>query len=415
MRPTTQRSIQVEEGPRPLAWPSSSPPEFTIPYKARSSVGYIVSTWPSLSQTFVLNEVLALERRGLQLRIFSLKDPKDEPVHAGARQVRAKIHYLALRHRWKPVLRGNLRTLWRQPRAYLRTLFWTLLRPRWSLLRNLLQAGYLADLLVRQPVAHLHAHFASAPASVAMLTHHLTGIAYTFTAHAKDIYVDAQPALMRSKMKHAKAVVTSSEYNRRHLVRLLEPAARSKVHCIYNGADLSQYQCRASGEGRKGPPPVILAVARLIEKKGLGDLIAACHILLERGRSFRVEIIGRGPLRPALGARAVELGLGDRVKFFGAQPQEFVREAYRRATVFALPCVVAAGGDRDGIPTVLLEAMASGVPVVSTTVSGIPELVESSCDGLLVPPGNPAMLADAIDQLLRDPNLGEKLARAGRA
>jgi len=361
----------------------------------------------------VLNEVLALERRGLQLRIFSLKDPKDEPVHADARQVRAKIHYLALRHRWKPVLRGNLRTLWRQPRAYLRTVFWTLLRPRWSLFRNLLQAGYLADLLVRQPVAHLHAHFASAPASVAMLTHHLTGIPYTFTAHAKDIYVDAQPALMRSKMKHAKAVVTISEYNRRQLVSLLEPAARSKVHCIYNGADLSQYQCRASGEGRKGPP-VILAVARLIEKKGLGDLIAACHILLERGRSFRVEIIGRGPLRPALGARAVELGLGDRVKFFGAQPQEFVREAYRRATLFALPCVVAAGGDRDGIPTVLLEAMASGVPVVSTTVSGIPELVESDCDGLLVPPGSPAKLADALDQILLDPHLGEKLARAGR-
>jgi len=361
----------------------------------------------------VLNEVLALERRGLQLRIFSLKDPKDEPVHADARQVRAKIHYLALRHRWKPVLRGNLRTLWRQPRAYWRTLFWTLLRPRWSLFRNLLQAGYLADLLVRQPVAHLHAHFASAPASVAMLTHHLTGIPYTFTAHAKDINFDAQPALMRSKMKHAKAVVTISEYNRRQLVSLLEPAARSKVHCIYNGADLSQYQFRASGEGRKGPP-VILAVARLIEKKGLGDLIAACHILLERGRSFRVEIIGRGPLRPALGARVVALGLGDRVKFFGAQPQEFVREAYRRATLFALPCVVAAGGDRDGIPTVLLEAMASGVPVVSTTVSGIPELVESNGDGLLVPPGSPAKLADALDQILLDPHLGEKLARAGR-
>src|SRR2546429_220072 len=147
MRHTTQRSIQVEDGPRPLAWPNSSPPEFTIPCKARSSLGYIVSTWPSLSQTFVLNEVLALERRGVQLRIFSIKAPKDEPVHADARRVRAKVSYLALRRRWKPILQGNLRTLWRHPGAYPRTLLRALLRPRWSFFRNFLQAGYLADLL----------------------------------------------------------------------------------------------------------------------------------------------------------------------------------------------------------------------------------------------------------------------------
>jgi len=348
----------------------------------------------------VLNEVLALERHGLQLRIFSIKDPKDEPVHATARRVRAKVSYLTLRRRWKPVLQGNLRTLWRRPGTYSRTLLRAVLRPRWSFFRNFLQAGYLADLLFGETIAHLHAHFASAPASVAMLAHHLTGIPYTFTAHAKDIYFDAEPALMRAKMKRAKAVVTVSEYNRRHLRSLLEPQARSKVHCVYNGADLSQYKYRPSGEKRNGVP-VILSVARLVEKKGLG--------------SFRVEIIGRGPLRRALEAQAAELGIRDDVKFLGARPQEFVREAYERAALFALPCVVTAGGDRDGIPTVLLEAMASGVPVVSTTVSGIPELVEPGCEGLLVPPGNPARLADALDQLLLDPNLGRNLASAGRA
>src|SRR6266576_3802995 len=413
MRHTTQRSIQVEDGPRPLAWPNSSPPEFTIPCKARSSLGYIVSTWPSLSQTFVLNEVLALERRGVQLRIFSIKDPKDEPVHADARRVRAKVSYLALRRHWKSILLGNLRTLWRRPVAYSRTLLRALLRPRWSFFRNFLEAGYLADLVFGEPVAHLHAHFASAPASVTMLAHHLTGIPYTFTAHAKDIYFDAEPGLIRAKMKHAKAVVTISEYNRRHLASLLEPAARNKVNCVYNGADLSQYKYCPSGEKRNGFP-VILSVARLIEKKGLGDLICACHILRQRGRAFRVEIIGKGPLRQTLEARATELGIRDHVRFLGPRPQEFVRQAYERAALFALPCVVAAGGDRDGIPTVLLEAMASGVPVVSTTVSGIPELVESDCDGLLVPPGSPAKLADALDQILLDPHLGEKLARAGR-
>src|SRR6266849_778379 len=147
MRHMTQRSIQMEDEPRPLAWPSSSPPEFTIPFKTRSSVGYIVSTWPSLSQTFVLNEVLALERRGVRLRIFSTKDPKDEPVHADAGRVHAKVSYLALRRRWKPISQGNLRPLWRKPEAYSRTLLLGLLRPRWSFIRTFLQSGYLADLL----------------------------------------------------------------------------------------------------------------------------------------------------------------------------------------------------------------------------------------------------------------------------
>jgi glycosyltransferase involved in cell wall biosynthesis len=229
----------------------------------------------------------------------------------------------------------------------------------------------------------------------------LTRTPYTFTAHAKDIYFDRREALMRAKMRHAKAVVTTSEYNRLHLMDLLEPAARSKVHCIYNGADMSQYKHHASGEKQNGVP-VIFSVARSIEKKGLGDLICACHILRQRGRAFRVAIIGRGLLRRALEVRASELDLRDHVRFPRARPQEFVREAYKPATLFALPCVVTAESDHDGIPTVLLEVMASGVPVVSTTVSGIPELVQYGRDGLLVPPGNPAMLAEALDQLLLD-------------
>ena len=350
----------------------------------------------------------------MQLRIFSTKDPNDEPVNADASRVRAKVSYLALRRHWKSILQGNLRTLWRQPGAYARTLLQALLWLRWSLFRSFLQAGYLADLLFSEPVGHLHAHFATAPASVAMLAHHLTGVPYTFTAHAKDIYFDAPPALMQAKMKHAEAVVTVSEYNRCHLQSLLEPAARNKVYCVYNGADLNQYKYRPSG-GKRNGFPVILTAARLIEKNGLGDLICACYILWRRGRTFRVEIIGKGRLRRALEVRATDLGIRDLVKFLGPQPQEFVRAAYQRATLFALPCVVTAGGNRDGIPTALLEAMASGVPVVSTTVSGIPELVESDCDGLLVPPGSPAKLADALEQILLDPQLGEKLARAARA
>ena len=150
------------------------------------------------------------------------------------------------------------------------------------------------------------------------------------------------------------------------------------------------------------------------DNKGLDDLIAAAQILRRRGRSFRVEIIGTGPLKPALEAQVQRLGLQDRVTFLGAQPQEAVRPAYRRATLVALPCVVSADGDRDGIPNVLLEAMASGVPVVSTSVVGIPEWIQSGRNGLLVDPRNPAMLADALDLLLADADLRDRLAQAAR-
>jgi glycosyltransferase involved in cell wall biosynthesis len=160
---------------------------------------------------------------------------------------------------------------------------------------------------------------------------------------------------------------------------------------------------------------VILSVCRLVEKKGLDDVIAAAEILRRRGRCFRVEIIGAGPLKPTLEADVMRRGLEHVVTFLGALPQEEVRRAYQRATVFALPCIVTSQGDRNGIPTVLLEAMASGVPVVSTAVSGIPELIDSSHDGLLVGSHDPGMLADALGVLLADAALRERLARAARS
>src|SRR5712691_4906555 len=181
------------------------------------TVGYIVSTWPRLSATFILNEVLAVERSGVPLRIF--------------------------------------------------------------------QAGYLAHELWREPVAHLHAHFAHAPAPVAMFTHQLTGIPYTFTAHAKDIYVETAPELLRAEAQRAQAVITCTEYNRQYLSSQIGAASNGKLHCIYHGLDLSQFQFawpRVSDAGS----PVILSVARLVEKKGLSDLIVAAGILRRRGRRF---------------------------------------------------------------------------------------------------------------------------------
>ncbi len=378
------------------------------------TLGYVVSTWPRLSQTFVLTEIVALERRGVRLRIFSVKDPGGEPVHAKVAQVRAEVIYLSLHRHWKRIVRANLRLAWELHGRYARALLHALRYRRLGVLRRFFQAGYLVQLLRREPVAHLHAHFATAPALIAMFASELTGIPYTFTAHARDIYVDTRRELLRAQIERSRAVVTVSEYNRKYLLSEISPTAIGKVRCIYNGIDLADFKYRWPRASDLGPP-VILSVARLIPKKGLSDLIEAAAILRQRGRAFKVEILGSGPLRETLEARAAQLGLNGCVEFRGAQPQEIVSAAYQRAAIFALPCVLTADGDRDGIPTAVLEAMASGVPAVSTHVSGIPELIDSARDGVLVPPSNPLLLADALDQLLADPQLRDRLARAARA
>lgn len=383
----------------------------------RRNIAYIVKAWPRLSETFVLNEIISLEQRGLPIRIFAVREPDPGPSHSKVSQVRAKVTCLALRPHWKQAAAANLRLLRRQPGRYLRVFFHVVTskvaRRRFGVPRHFFQAGYLADILSREPADHLHAHFASTPARVAMLVHRLTGIPFTFTAHAKDIYL-SDSGVFRGKLEEARTVVTCTEYNRSFLLKQHGQLAAEKVRCIYHGLDTSQFKFHTRQAVENGET-VILSVARLIEKKGLEDLLAAADILRRRGRVCRVEIIGGGPLREALKAQAKLLGLADRVRLLGAQTHDAVCLAYRRASVFVLPCVVASNGDRDGIPNVLLEAMASGLPVVSTPVSGIPELIESGKNGLLVPPHDPRNLADAIDSLLGSRELSEHLARAAKA
>jgi glycosyltransferase involved in cell wall biosynthesis len=388
-----------------------------VPELDRRGVAYLVKTWPRLSETFILNEVIAVERLGAPLRIFSVKPPDPGPVHTRVREVRARVTYLDLPRNWRAALPANVRSLVRQPRQYARTLLEALVQAvrhrSLAAPRHFLKAGYLADLLFREPVAHLHAHFATAPGLVAMYASQLTGVPYSLTAHAKDIYVN-RPENLRTRLERARVVATCTEYNRQYLLTHFGPECGGKLHRIYHGLDLSQFPFRPFNP--PGPrPPLVLSVARLVEKKGLRDLIEAADILRRRGRRFRVEIIGTGPLRESLEAQVSGLGLKFQVRLLGAQTHEKVCEAYRRASVFALPCVVTSNGDRDGIPNVLVEAMASGTPVVSTPVSGIPELIESERDGLLVEPNSPQKLAEALDRLLSDPGLGGRLARAARA
>ena len=383
----------------------------------RFTIGYIVKAWPRLSETFILNEIISLEQRGVRIRIFSVKEPDAGPAHSKVAQVRAEVTYLAFWPNWKRTIPANFRLFFRQPVRYLRVLLEAtkanvIRHHRFAVPWHFLEAAYLTDILCRSPVDHLHAHFASTPSLVALFTHRLSGIPYTFTAHAKDIYV-TDPDVFRAKLEEARAVVTCTEYNRSYLTEQFGRLADHKVHCIYHGLDISQFKFTLSRKDESSEP-VILSVARLVEKKGLEDLITAADTLRRRGLAFKVEIIGSGPLRDSLKAQAQRLGLADRLRLAGAQAHDLVCLAYRRASVFVLPCVVASNGDRDGIPNVLLEAMASGVPVVSTPVSGIPELIESGVNGLLVSPRDAKGLADAIERLLASRELSERLACAAR-
>jgi colanic acid/amylovoran biosynthesis glycosyltransferase len=378
---------------------------------SEAAVAYVLRTYPRLSETFILNELLELERQGLPLRVFSLKEPDDTVFHADTLRLRAPVTYLpplgprtALRF-----VGPHARCLARRPGRYLWRLAKALSsgsRPR---VKRFLRAGYIASKLGREEVAHLHAHFASGATSVALEVHELTGVPFSFTAHAKDIFHESvDPRHVRRKLELARFAVTVSDYNRDYLATLCE---RAELVRIYNGIDVARLAVNGT---RRARPPLVLGVGRLIEKKGFADLVRACALLRSRGLDVRCRIVGQGPLRSQLGELIASLGLDDAVELSGALPRERLLRLYRQASALAAPCVVCRDGNRDGLPTVLVEAMALGVPVVATPVAGIPELVADEDTGLLVPEQDPEALAAALERVVTDAELAARLSRAGR-
>jgi len=377
----------------------------TTPDAAAAPVVYVVKRFPRLSETFILQEMLHLEAQGVRILVQALLPPEAGHHHPELEQLRAEVEYLPtsprLRHRnvamaHLSVLRRRPRQWWREARGARRNGTW----------RRFLQAGVIADRAQRLGGHHLHAHFATAASEVARSASALTGTHFSVTAHAKDIFqADNQPLLAR-RVAGASAVVTVSRYNERHLRSVLPD---TPVRYIPNGVALAAPQWRV----QDGP---VLCVARLVPKKGIDTLIRAVGLLTQtRGRPApELELVGGGPLLDELRHLVAELGLGDRVHLLGPQPSQAVHDAYQRCSMAALACRVAEDGDRDGMPTVLLEAMARGLPVISTDVAGIPELVQHERTGLLVTPDDPQALADAIDRLWREPDLADRLGRAAR-
>lgn len=287
--------------------------------------------------------------------------------------------------------------------------------PRKVFVKEFLQAGYIAHEIVRRPeIAHIHAHFCHGATTVAMFAARLANLPFSFTAHAKDIYLgELNPKdLLPRKMNRAKFVVTCTGANKKHL-DTLRPEGAAPVHAIYHGLDTGLFAPPSRRE--ETAPPLILSVGRFVEKKGFEYLVEACGMLRDRGYTFQCQIVGGADAyQQTVQQRISALRLEEVVILRNAVTQEQLRDIYAASTVFALPCQVLDNGDRDGIPNVLAEAMAMRMPVVSTNISGIPELVTSGHNGLLVPPRDAAALAEALAALLDDPFLRRRLGQQAR-
>jgi glycosyltransferase involved in cell wall biosynthesis len=408
------------------------------------TVAYVLKGYPRLSELFIASEIYRLEQLGVPLHLYVIKPADEAQRHGIVARIRTRPEYLPpttslsatpllswLKTHLKEFLPSLRRVVRRRPVGVARAAavaFAQAVRarrgvwPRKVYLKEFLQATAVADGLLRAPdVRHLHAHFCHGATTVAWLASLMTRIPFSFTAHAKDIYCESlNPAgLLRRKMRAARFVVTCTDANREHLLKV-EP--RAKVHCVYHGlnAEFAGLMGQPSGARPVDTPPEhrrlrALGVGRLVEKKGFDVLVEACGILRRREVPFEAVIIGEHGEHEAEIIRRIDaLGLQDSVRLTGPMEQTRLYEEYLRAGVFCLPCRVLENGDRDGIPNVLMEAMACGLPVITTPVSGIPEIIRDGFNGQLVPPDDPAALADALMRLELDPRLAQSLATEAR-
>lgn len=375
-------------------------------------IGYLLRMYPRFSQTFIVNEILELERQGLDIRIASLRKPTEGRFHELVTRVHAEADYLpeTLFGYLGKTCRVHGRLFGQSPGAYGRALA-TVLRFTGATWFDFVQAAYVVRWARKKRVDHLHVHFGTEEATVALLAHRLGGLSFSLAVHAVDIFRrDTDRALLTRKVNASQFTVANNEFSRQFLLQHLVGVDASKIRLGYNGVDLDRFK----PAGRRRRPNTILAIGRLVEKKGFVDLIHAVRRLCDWGMSIKCKIAGEGPEKTRLKQEIGRYDLTSRVVLTGPLEHNRVRELMQRYSCLVLPCVRAKDGNMDGIPNVLIEAMASGCPVVSTRLGAIPEIVEDGVTGLLAEPGDDRGLALAIREILTKPALAEQLAEAGR-
>ncbi|OLN29355.1 glycosyltransferase-like [Desulfovibrio sp. DV] len=386
--------------------------------KGKPVLVMVLKGYPRISETFISNEILLLESLGFTVRIVSMRKPREDFSHASVGRIRAEVVYLPeyILPALPRLLAANVGTALARPRGWLRAAGLMLRHffqsPKSATVKHLLQAGLLCrEALPPGESPHLHAHFAHSPTSVAMYAGLMSGAPVSFTGHAKDVWTQ-NPARLAEKIGRAAFVVTCTMANVAYLKKLSPNG--TPVFGVYHGIDLSLFDGNGTRPAQ-GPPYRLLTVARLTAKKGLDTVLDALAVLAGQGIDFTYDLVGAGEDRDFLARQAARLGLADRVRFHGALPHEQVLELYRTAHAFVIGCRVLPNGDRDGVPNVVVEAMAMGVPVAATDVSALPELARDGETALTCPPGDAKALAANLVRLLTDPGLRDRLTGAARA
>lgn len=383
-------------------------------------LGYILKGYPRISETFISNEILLLEQRGFKITLFPMRQPREDFCHDSVKRIQAEIHYLPthLFRNFLQLILPNILLAIKRPKIYLRVLSTALKRfartRKKATFKHLFQAGYMVNnhLLHTPEITHLHGHFAHSPTSVTMFASLLSGIPYSFTAHAKDIYTSNREQL-KEKIAQARFVATCTRYNAQYLEDIAD-LVKTPIHCIYHGIDINLFH----SNGAKitcTPPYNLLTVARMTEKKGLPTIYSALAILKKQGINFKHTLIGDGDDREAILSLISELGLEQNCLWLGTQTHKEVLQHFRKSDLFVLGCEIAKNGDRDGIPNVLVESLAMGVPAISSDVSAIPEIIQNKKTGLLVRPADSDEMAAAILQLLQDSNLRQRVIEGGQS
>ena len=380
------------------------------------AVGVVVGEFPSLSETFVLREMRELERRGFQLVPLALHRPGQGPFHGDAEDLGSRTVY-----RERPLsvasLLRQVQTVVRYPLGWLGALGFVVSQMLRSpglgreLLVSLAAAGDFAAAIPRRaPVSHVHAQFCSMPATVGLLLAEIMGVTFSVSCHARDVFT-REAILLGYKLSEAEFCTVCNRLAQERLLRQYGLTAAGKLHLVYHGLDPTRYMPPANPPR---PPRKVLSVGRLVTKKGFDILLRAAAVARSRGAEFELHIVGEGPEREDLERLATGLGLRDMTTFHGRMTQEELLPLYQQAYAFALASVVTEDGDRDGVPNVLVEALAMGIPTVATATGGIPELIIHGETGLLAQPGDPEGLADQLERILYDEELRDRVRKAGR-